>query len=97
MTVALTSRRIIGCCLFRLGPSRHQAARVAEALDHIVERDLELIRAVPIGRRAAHADRLAAIVMLSQAYRHFARGWINRRELRRRVQAALTAAIAAAP
>jgi hypothetical protein len=93
MTVALTSRRTSGCHLFRLGPSRHQAARVAEALDHIVERDLELLRAIPVERRAAHVDRLAAIVLLAQAYRHFARGWINRRELRRRARAALTAAI----
>lgn len=91
MTVALMSRRTRGCHLFRLGPSRHQAARVAEALDRIVERDLELLRTIPLERRAAHVDRLAAIVLLSQAYRHFARGWINRRELRRRLQNALTA------
>jgi hypothetical protein len=95
MTVALTRRRISGCHLFRLGFSRRQAARVAEVLDHIVERDLELIRAIPMDRRAAHAERLAVIVMLSQAYRHFARGWISRRELRRRAQAALVATIAA--
>ena len=94
MTVALMRRRASGCRLFRLGPSRAQAARVAEALDRIVERDLELVRAIPLDRRAAYTDRLAAIVMLSQAYRHFARGWINRRELRRRVEAALAATIA---
>jgi hypothetical protein len=94
MTVALMRRRTSGCRLFRRGPSRPQAARVAEALDRIVERDLELVRAIPLNRRAAYTDRLAGIVMLSQAYRHFARGWINRRELRRRVQAALAATIA---
>lgn len=88
MTVALPSRRTSGCPRFRRSPSRTQAALVAEALDHIVERDLELLRALPADRRGAHADRLAAIVMLAQAYRHFARGWINRRELRRRAGAA---------
>jgi len=93
MTVALMSRRTGGCHLFRLGPSRLQAARVAEVLDHIVERDLELVRAIPMDRRAAHVDRLAAIVTLSRAYHCFARGWINRRELRRRVRAALATAV----
>lgn len=95
MTVALTGRRTSGCHRFRIGPSRQQAARVAQALDRIVERDLELVRALPMDRRAARVDRLAAIVTLSQAYRCFARGWINRRELRRRVQAALAATVAA--
>jgi hypothetical protein len=95
MMVALPSRRTSCRRWFRFGTSRPQAARVAEALDRIVERDLELLRALPLDRRGAHADRLAAIVMLAQAYRYFARGWINRRELRRRAQAALTAATVA--
>lgn len=93
MTVALTNRRTGGCHLFRFGPTRTQAARVARVLDHIVERDLELVRAIPMDRRAAHVDRLVAIVTLSQAYHHFARGWIGRREFRRRTRAALAATV----
>lgn len=59
-------------------------------LDRIVDRDLTLIRALPDELRARHADRLAAIVMLAQAYRHHAAGWIGRRELRERSRQIVT-------
>lgn len=73
----------------RFGPNRQQAARTAVALSRIVDRNLELVRGLPLDRRGYHVDRLAAIVLLAQAYRHFANGWIGRRELRRRIQAQL--------
>ena len=84
----------------RPGPNRRQAARTAEVLGRIVDRDLELVRAMPAARRARQVDRLAAIVRLAQAYRHFANGWIGRRELRRRLRARtaeLVASLAADP
>jgi hypothetical protein len=62
----------------------------ADLLDRIVDRDLALVRALPEDSRARHADRLAAIVMLAQAYRHHAAGWIGRRELRRRSRRIVT-------
>lgn len=94
--VALTSPQTAACrhlAIFaptlrwaRFGPNRRQAARAAVALSRIVDRDLVLVRAMPLERRARQADRLAAIVLLAQAYRHFANGWIGRRELRRRLR-----------
>jgi hypothetical protein len=98
MTTALTGRQ--GCTgrltplLARgFGPTREQAAGVAMALDLIVDRDLELISAMPQHRSGQlaqrHSSRLAAIVMLAQAYRHFSRGWIGRSQLRCRCRAAL--------
>ena len=104
MTTTLTSRQTGGRQLLRLfplltrgqlGPSRRQAACTAEALNRIVDRDLELIRAMPPDRRSRQVDRLVAIVLLSQAYRHFAAGWIGRRELRERTRFALAEATAA--
>lgn len=81
----------------RFGPTRPQAARAAEALTRIVDRDLELVRAMPAHRRHRQTDRLAAIVLLAQAYRHFANGWIGRRELRRRLRARTDELIKAIP
>jgi len=67
--------------------SRRQAAATATLLDRIVDRDLALVRAMPVHQRGRQVDKLAAIVMLAQAYRHYAMGWIGRRELRRRSRA----------
>ena len=64
-----------------------QAAATADLLDRIVDRDLELIEALPVPQRARPVEKLAALVMLAQAYRHYAAGWISRRELRRRSRA----------
>jgi len=70
-----------------MGRSLRQAAATAELLDRIVDRDLVLLRALPVHQRGRPVEKLAALVMLAQAYRHFANGWIGRRELRRRSQA----------
>ena len=64
-----------------------QAAATAELLDRIVDRDLDLVRTLPVHERARPVEKLAALVMLAQAYRHYSNGWIGRRELRRRSRA----------
>lgn len=63
--------------------SQRQAAATADLLDRIVDRDLVLVRALPAHERARPVEKLAALVMLAQAYRHYAMGWIGRGELRR--------------
>jgi len=66
---------------------RSAATATAELLDRIVDRDLELVRALPVYQRTRPAEKLAAMVLLAQAYRHYAAGWIGRRELRTRSRA----------
>lgn len=84
--LTLSAPRRLTPALVRLVSARslRQAAATAELLDRIVDRDLELIRALPVHDRARPVEKLAALVMLAQAYRHYATGWIGRRELRRR-------------
>lgn len=72
------------------GRRLRQATATADLLDHIVDRDLELVRALPPHQRSRPADKLAALVLLAQAYRHYAAGWISRRELQRRSRAIFT-------
>jgi hypothetical protein len=67
--------------------SHRRAAATAELLDRIVDRDVALVRALPVHRRHRPVEKLAALVMLAQAYRHYANGWISRAELRRRSRA----------
>ena len=56
----------------------------ARVLDEVVATQLALVsRLSEDGRRRA-ADFLAELVMLATAYRHYAAGWISRRELERR-------------
>jgi hypothetical protein len=56
----------------------------ARVLDEVVANQLALVsRLSEDGRRRA-ADFLAELVMLAQSYRHYAAGWISRRELERR-------------
>ena len=56
----------------------------ARVLDEVVANQLALVsRLSEEGRRRA-ADFLAELVMLATAYRHYAAGWITRRELERR-------------
>ncbi|WP_016698877.1 hypothetical protein [Actinoalloteichus spitiensis] len=64
--------------------SSWRARRTASALDRIVRGQLPLVRRLdqPGARRAA--DYLAELVLLAQAYRNFADGWIDRTELDRR-------------
>ncbi|HEY0638772.1 MAG TPA: hypothetical protein VGD67_14075 [Pseudonocardiaceae bacterium] len=64
-----------------------RAAATADLLDRIVDHELELVRRLPVHRRGRPVEKLAALVMLAQAYRHHAAGWIGRRELRRRSRA----------
>jgi hypothetical protein len=57
----------------------------ARILDQVVENQLPLVARLPEGgSRVRAADFLAELVLLSQAYRHHAAGWISRRELERR-------------
>jgi hypothetical protein len=65
--------------------SARRALASAQVLDRVVENQLPLVARLPEGRgRARAADFLAELVLLSQAYRHHAEGWISRRELERR-------------
>ncbi|MDQ4011706.1 MAG: hypothetical protein M3228_13700 [Actinomycetota bacterium] len=70
---------------------RSRTARLeAEFLDDLVEAELVFLRQLPMHLRHGPADALAVLVMLAQDYRHYAQGWINRRELRHRAERALT-------
>ncbi|AHH93417.1 hypothetical protein GCM10010174_32380 [Kutzneria viridogrisea] len=66
-----------------------RALRTAQLLDEVVDSQLPLLPALPEARRRRSADYLAELVMLSQAYRHYAAGWIDRKELERRGQGVL--------
>src|SRR5437764_9610527 len=76
------------------GPIRGWRARralhAASMLDEVVDSQLPLLAALPEASRRRSASYLAELVMLAQAYRHFAAGWIDRRELERRGNAAVT-------
>jgi hypothetical protein len=56
----------------------------ARVLDEVVANQLALVSRLPEDGRRRAADFLAELVMLAQAYRHYAAGWISRRELERR-------------
>jgi hypothetical protein len=68
-------------------PRRRRATRALESariIDAVVDNQLELVaRLSEPGRRRA-GDFLAELVMLAAAYRHYAAGWIGRRELEHR-------------
>lgn len=90
LTGSRPSRRAVPVQLLTrllMARSLRQAAATAELLDRIVDRDLVLVRALPVHQRGRPVEKLAALVMLAQAYRHYAGGWIGRRELRRRSRA----------
>lgn len=53
-------------------------------LDQVVATHLPLVARLPEASRHRAADFLAELVLLSQAYRHHAAGWISRRELEER-------------
>ena len=61
-----------------------RALRSAQVLDEVVAAQLALVSRLPEDSRRRAADYLAELVMLAQSYRHFAAGWITRRELERR-------------
>lgn len=56
----------------------------ARVLDEVVANQLALVSRLPEDGRRRAADFLAELVMLAQSYRHYAAGWISRRELERR-------------
>jgi hypothetical protein len=56
----------------------------ARVIDDVVNGQLMLVSGLSEGGRRRAADFLAELVMLAQAYRHFAAGWITHRELERR-------------
>lgn len=65
--------------------SARRALASARILDQVVESQLPLVARLPEGRsRTRAADFLAELILLSQAYRHHAEGWISRRELEQR-------------
>ncbi|GDY31129.1 hypothetical protein [Gandjariella thermophila] len=66
-----------------------RAQRSAELLDEVVDAQLPLLSSLAEDSRRRAADYLAELVMLGQAYRHYAAGWIDRRELERRGSAAV--------
>lgn len=68
---------------------RQVAAREAAFLDELVDAQLEFIGQLPMHRREELAEALALLVMLAQDHRYRAQGWINRRELRHRIDRAL--------
>lgn len=49
-----------------------------------MEAQLALVARLPEDSRRRAADYLAELVMLSQSYRHYAAGWISRKELETR-------------
>jgi hypothetical protein len=69
---------------------RHTARLEADFLDDLVDAELKFLRQLPVHLRGGPTDALAVLVMLAQDYRHYAQGWINRRELRHRAERAIT-------
>ncbi|GAA0508292.1 hypothetical protein GCM10011581_19760 [Saccharopolyspora subtropica] len=68
---------------------RTRALRSAQLLDDVVDAQVETLPQLPDELRRRHADHLAELVLLAQSYRHYAAGWISRRELDKRGRAAL--------
>ncbi|MGH3860370.1 hypothetical protein [Actinokineospora sp.] len=71
----------------RLGRGARRALATARALDDVVSDQLPVVAALPEDLRVRAADYLAELVMLAQAYRHYAQGWITRDELELRGRA----------
>lgn len=61
----------------------------ADFLDGLVDTELEFVRRLPVHLRTRPAEVLAVLVLLAQDHRHYAQGWISRREMRRRARVAL--------
>lgn len=65
----------------RTGWRTRRALRSAQLLDDVVDSQLPLHAVLSEEQRRRSADYLAEVVALAQAYRHYAAGWIGRREL----------------
>lgn len=63
-----------------------RALESAQVLDDVVESQLALVARLPEESRGRAAEHLAEMVLLAQAYRHYAQGWITRRELDHRAR-----------
>ena len=61
-----------------------RAVESARVLDEVVANQLSLVSRLPEEGRRRASDFLAELVMLASAYRHYAAGWISRRELEQR-------------
>ncbi|MDA3629038.1 hypothetical protein OU415_26630 [Saccharopolyspora sp. WRP15-2] len=68
---------------------RTRALRSAQVLDDVVDSQAASLSLLPPDLRRRQADHLAELALLAQDYRHYAKGWITRRELERRGRAAL--------
>ncbi|WP_051385474.1 hypothetical protein [Actinokineospora inagensis] len=68
--------------------NRRRALASARALDQAVDSQLAAVAKLPEDARRRSADHLAELVLLAQAYRHYARGWISHRELANRGRSA---------
>lgn len=66
-----------------------RALRAASILDEVVDSQLPLLAGLPESSRRRSANYLAELVMLAQAYRHYAAGWIDRKELTARSESAV--------
>lgn len=66
-----------------------QALESARVLDEVVAAQLRLVSKLDDAARRRAADYLAELVLLAQAHRHFAAGWIGRRELDERGERAM--------
>lgn len=66
------------------GLRARRALQTARALDKVVDSQLSLVVRLPECGRRRSADYLAELVMLAQAYRHYAAGWIAKEALDRR-------------
>jgi hypothetical protein len=77
--------------------SGRRALVVAEWISRVVDDQLALVGNLPMERRDPHVERLAALLAVGSAHRHRAAGWIGRRELRRRSEAAFAGVGAGAP
>ncbi|MBO0839474.1 MAG: hypothetical protein J2O49_01450 [Sciscionella sp.] len=62
----------------------NRARSAAQTLDELVDAQLPLLAGLSEASRRRAADHLADLVMLGQAYRQYAAGWINRAELNER-------------
>ncbi|HWE89680.1 MAG TPA: hypothetical protein VG317_09500 [Pseudonocardiaceae bacterium] len=66
------------------GRRARRALHAAATLDQVVDSQLPLLVGLPERSRRRSANYLAELVMLAQSYRHYAAGWIDRRELEQR-------------
>ncbi|WP_130345013.1 hypothetical protein [Herbihabitans rhizosphaerae] len=65
----------------RPGRRARRALQSAQVLDDVVEKQLTLVAHLPEESRHRAGDYLAELVLLAQAYRHYAAGWISKRDL----------------